>query len=202
MLLTLPILFLFIKLPYILKRKYRTNNHEEKRIEKDRAHTIFNFHFTNQPLSSNSCSSVRVLVRQRSIIALPLVYIYIYIYIFFSFFFLPFLPFPSRLSFTPITDISVCIDYASGVVQPTCYYRSRRIETRGWNVDVPVFSTRIARFFSSRSFQFQPILTSRRNRRHWFASFSKEWGRVSNRRTSVKSNFRGMQMALVEFLWR
>lgn len=89
---------------------------------------------------------------------------YIYIF-FFLFFFFPFLPFPSRLSFTPITDISVCIDYASGVVQPTCYYRSRRIETRGWNVDVPVFSTRIARFFSSRSFQFQPILTSRRNRR-------------------------------------
>ena len=86
MLHTLPILFLFIKLSYILKRKYRTNNHEEKRIEKDRAHTIFNFHSTNQPLSSNSCSSVRVLVRQRSIIVLPLVYIYIYIF-FLSFLF-------------------------------------------------------------------------------------------------------------------
>ena len=199
MLLTLPILFLFIKLPYILKRKYRTNNHEEKRIEKDRAHTIFNFHSTNQPLSSSSCSSSCACPSTIYHRSSPRIYIYIF---FFLFFFFPFLPFPSRLSFTPITDISVCIDYASGVVQPTCYYRSRRIETRGWNVDVPVFSTRIARFFSSRSFQFQPILTSRRNRRHWFASFSKEWGRVSNRRTSVKSNFRGMQMALVEFLWR
>lgn len=156
-------------------------------------HTIFT---TNQPLlESRSCSSLyRVLVRQRSIIALPLIYI---------FFFFSFLPFPSRLSFTPITDISVCIDYASGVVQPTCYYRSRRIETRGWNVDVPVFSTRIARFFSSRSFQFQPILSSEKSRTVPSVRLVfEERGRVSNRRTPVKSNFRGMQMALVEFLWR
>lgn len=124
----------------------------------------------------------------------------LYIYIF-SFFFFSFLPFPSRLSFTPITDISVCIDYASGVVQPTCYYRSRRIETRGWNVDVPVFSTRIARFFSSRSFQFQPILRSEKSRTMPLVRLVfEEWGRISNRGTSVKSNFRGMQMALVEFL--
>lgn len=67
------------------------------------------------------------------------------------------LPFASRLSFAPITDISVRIDYANSVVRATCYYRSR-IETRGRNVDVPVFSTRIARFFSSRSFQFLAIL--------------------------------------------
>lgn len=87
----------------------------------------------------------------------------LFFFLFFLLFF-SFLPFPSRPSFTPITDISACIDYASGVVQPTCYYRSRRIETRGWNVDVPVFSTRIARFFFSRSFQFQPILRSEKSR--------------------------------------
>lgn len=52
------------------------------------------------------------------------------------------------------------------------------------------------RFFSSRSFQFQPILRSEKSRAMARLVFEE---RVSNRTTS---NFRGMQMALVEFLWR
>ena len=202
MLHTLPILFLFIKLSYILKRKYRTNNHEEKRIEKDRAHTIFNFHSTNQPLSSNSCSSVRVLVRQRSIIALPLVYIYIFFFSFFLF------------SFPTISQPAVFHSYYRYIslywlcqrCSPTDVLLSIETDRDAWvergrssflDPNCPFL------FFALISISTDPHLEEKSSHRAIGSPrFRKNGEGFSNRRTSVKSNFRGMQMALVEFLWR
>ena len=201
MLHTLPILFLFIKLPYILKRKYRTNNHEEKRIEKDRAHTIFNFHSTNQPLSSSSCSSSCACPSTIYHRSSPR----IYIYIFFSFF---------LFSFPTISQPAVFHSYYRYIslywlcqrCSPTDVLLSIETDRDAWvergrssflDPNCPFL------FFALISISTDPHLEEKSSHRAIGSPrFRKNGEGFSNRRTSVKSNFRGMQMALVEFLWR